>query len=123
MQMTYSDSLYFSDHFSYINYFHPSYRLFYMIFQTRQWPRCRFKRRRARWRPQRRRRRFAGNAIPVDQLDPAVATTYGTRRVAPRRSCKRHLLGWPETWPATRSSGDRATAETGSSIWARVRRC
>ena len=34
MQMTYSDSLYFSDHFSYINYFHPSYGLFYMIFQS-----------------------------------------------------------------------------------------
>ena len=34
MQMTYSDSLYFSDHFSYINYFHPSYGLFYMNFQS-----------------------------------------------------------------------------------------
>ena len=34
MQMTYSDSLYFSDQFSYINYFHPSYRLFSMIFQS-----------------------------------------------------------------------------------------
>ena len=34
MWMTYSDSLYFSDHFSYINYFHPSYGLFYMNFQS-----------------------------------------------------------------------------------------
>ena len=32
--MTYSDFSHFSDHFSYINYFHPSYGLFYMIFQS-----------------------------------------------------------------------------------------
>ena len=34
MRLTYLDSLHFSDHFSYINYFHPSYRLFSMIFQS-----------------------------------------------------------------------------------------
>ena len=34
MQMTYSDSLRFSDHFSYINLFHLSYGLFNMIFQS-----------------------------------------------------------------------------------------
>ena len=34
MWVGYSDSSYFFDHFSYINYFHPSYGLFYMIFQS-----------------------------------------------------------------------------------------
>ena len=32
--ITYSDSLYFSDHFSYINYFHLTYGLKDMIFQS-----------------------------------------------------------------------------------------
>ena len=34
MWIGYSDSTHFSDHFSYINCFHPSYGLFYMIFQS-----------------------------------------------------------------------------------------